>query len=457
MTINDLFFVYLLLLIFSLSFLRKNNSISDYLITRKKIGLNEGTLLLLSHLLKGYLFLILFQVISKQMIFWIIGFCFVLILVTTYFQKWIHHLMTDHLSNPNHTPLTFFKERSTRSAYNSLLIVMALIAFFSFISELTWITLIVSEAFQIPIIVILIALIFLVYVYSVMGGYGAISKISRVLIVFAFGTVACLLLYIYLTNGIKTVYQVWTVQQNHLHQKLFSNILEQIMWFLIMIFIYLGYMLTNISLWHLNFSMKANRIKSIYRNAIFCFTSLVTALLFIGVFTQSIAVIPPYPFNSVLHILSNYTDLAMTFLISALLSIGLISLMVSMKAIMDAAFLILPEQKHPGIAFFKNVHLATLSVLLLLCFTLRPSYSTLLASIKLFSILCIVSIPCFLLLILSKKKITMLTLTPLLIGFLTGFCLIIVHTPLLISIMSCLILSGCLQCIIWLCQLLLHK
>lgn len=334
---------------------------------------------------------------------------------------------------------------------------MALIAFFSFLAELTWIALTVSEMFHIPILVILIALVFLVYVYSVMGGYEAISKISRVLIVFTFGTVACMFLYIYLTNGIKTVYHVWMVQQNHLQLNLFSNIFEQILWLFLLIVIYLGYLLTNISLWHVNFSMKENRMKGIYRNAIFCLTSLITALLFIGVFAQSIATIPPYPFNSFLHVLASYSTLVMTFLTAALLSIGLISLMVSMKAIMDAVFLILPEQKHPGIAFFKNVHLSTLAVLLLLCFVVHPSYETLFVSIQLFALLCIVAIPGFSLLILSRRKITMLTVTPLFIGFLTGLCLMIVHTSLLINGVFSLSFSVFLQCIIWSCQILLHK
>lgn len=457
MNINDLFFIYLLLLVFSVSFLRKNTSISDYVITRKKIGLNEGTVLLLSHLLKGYLFLILFQIISKQTILWIIVFSIVFFGEASYFQKLIHTHMIDHLNKPNHTPLTFFKERSTWHAYISLLIAMGLIAFLSFISELVWIALITSELFQIPVLIILLALAFLVYVYSVMGGYDAITKISRVLIVFAFGTVACLLLYVYLTNGIKTIYQMWTIQQNNLHFAFYSNTFEQIAWFFIMIFIYLGYLLTNISLWHVNFSMKMNRMKSIYRNANFCFISLVISLLFIGVFAQSIAANRPFQFTSILHVLSDYSIPAASFLIAALLSMGLISAMVSMKAIMDAVFLILPEQKHPGITFFKNVHLITLGVLLFLCFALQPSYTMLLISIKWFALLCIVSIPGFSLLILSSKKITTLTLIPLFVGGLAGFCQIIMNTSFLLSLISGFMISVSLQIIIFTCQVLLHK
>lgn len=456
MTINDLFFIYLLLLIFSLSFVKRTTSIANYVWIRRKIGLNEGTLLLLSNLLKGFLFILLFQIISVNTIYWIIGCSMGVVFLSLYFQRQAQIQIVDHLSKPNQTPLTFFKTRTTSSAYRVLLSIMAFISLFSLLAELTWMTTTLSELFHIPNLLVAIAIIFLVYVYSVMGGYQAVTKASRIFIILIFGLMTCLLLNVYLTNGIKTIYELWTIEQNRLQTAIASTIFAQAVWFFIFLMIYFGYLLTNISLWHLHFSIKANRIKGVYQIASFCLISLALALLFIGVFVQSITLLPLQSLNAVGHALATYSRPIMSLFIAALLAIGLISAMASLKALMDAVFLFLAEIKQPTLSFFKNVHLITLGCLLLLCIGWQPSYAALLYSIQFVAILCITSIASFLLLIISAEKMTLSALMPTIIGALLGLFLLAAHFSPLVILEASFAISLFIQMIRCLCKILLH-
>ncbi|TGA98513.1 hypothetical protein E4665_08320 [Sporolactobacillus shoreae] len=454
---NDLFLLYLLLLIFALPFLNRKESISDYVTCRPKLGLNEGTLLLLSHLLKGFMILILFQFISGRNLFWGIIFNLILFPVILLFEKWIRSLMAVHLNTPNHTSLTFFRERSTLHAYHCLLAIMALVAFFAFTAEITWMSLITANIFHIPQQLVCVALVYLIYVYAVIGGFSAIAKASRLLIVFAFGTIACLLLYIYLTNGINTVYQNWMMKQQPLKFNFFSDIFDQGLWFFMMICVYYGYLLTNLSLWHVNFSLRVNRIRAIYRNAIFCFASLIITLMMIGIFAQSIDTSRTSSLNGIFYTLSRYSFFFTLLLTASLLCIGLISSMVSLKSIMDAFLLSLPDSGDHDRQFFKNVYLTALGLLLILSVILQPSYSILILSAKLFSLLCVVSIPCFSLIMISREKVSLIRLLPAGAGLAVGLYFFILSFPLLSGLFWGLITSLCLQTVLWLCHVSLQR
>lgn len=445
---NDLFLLYLLLLIFSLSSLTHKEYISDYIACKTKLGLNDGTLLLLSHLLKGFMIFILFQYMSSSNLLWGIVFSFSLFPMTYLFEKWIRSHILVHLNTPNHTPMTFFKERSTPYAYRCLLCIMASIAFFSFLAEMTWMSMMAADLFQIPSRLILFALIYLAYVYAVIGGFPAIAKVSRLLIVFTFGAVACLLLYFYLTNGVKTIYQNWIIHMGRFEYSSFSDISSQGIWLIMIICIYYGYLLTNLSLWHVNFSLKENRIKGIYRIATFCFAGLIIALILIEIFVQSILFQENLPINEMVHLLSRYSYFFTLMLIASSLSVGLMSSMVSLKSIMDAFLLSLSEQRNYGVSFFKNIYLVTLALLLMLCMIIEPTYPTLMLSIQLFALLCVVTIPGFSLIIFSAQKITLIKMLPTFIGFLMGIILLLYHFSFLSSLFWGLVTSLCLQILI---------
>lgn len=455
---NGLIIPYLLLLISALPFLSREVSISAYIQGNKKLGLHEGTPLLLSHLLKGSMIFFLFQFISNSSLIWGILFTLFIFPFTILYEKWIRTAIRRHLNNPNHTPLTFFRERSAgRYSFHFILLIMALISLFAFLSEITWMTLLTANLFQVSERWVFLSLLFLVYVYAVAGGFSAIRKVSRLLNVFTFFIVVCLLLYAYLTNGIFSIYHRWTMQQARFDPDLFSSFGTQSLWLFVMISVYFGYLLTNLSLWHISFSMKENRIRTIYRCAVFCFASLIVTLMMIAVFARTTDHGHLSTLISVLNALSHFAPFFAYFLIASLLSIGLISAIVSLKSIMDAFLLIHQDRQNENHRFFKKVYAGSLLLLIVLFAVVRPSMGLLFTSIKLFSLLCIASIPSFSLVMLSRKKISGFGLLPVLSGFLAGLYLFSTPQPILFDLCWSLMISVSLQFFIWICQVSLQK
>lgn len=455
---NGLIVLYLLLLISALPFLSREASISGYIQGYEKLGLHEGTPLLLSHLFKGFMIFMLFQFISNGSLIWSVLFSLFIFPITVLYEKWIRTAIMRHLNNPNQTPLTFFRERAAgRHAFRFILLIMALISFFAFISEITWMTLLIANLFQVSERWTFISLLFLVYVYAVAGGFAAIRKVSQLLNVFTFFTLVCLLLYAYLTNGIYSIYHRWTMQQVRLNPNFFSGFGNQGLWLFVMICVYFGYLLTNLSLWHISFSMKESRIRTIYKCAVFCFSSLIVTLMMIAVFVQTIT--PGHASSLIrsLHALSRFAPFFTYFLIAALLSISLISAIVSLKSMMDAFLLSLQDTQNENRLFFKKIYAVSLFLLIVLFAVIQPSMALLVTSIKTFSLLCIASIPSFSLLMLSKKKISGFRLLPVLLGFLAGFYLFSTPLPFLLDLCWSLTISTSLQFLIWISQVSLQK
>ncbi|MCO7174874.1 hypothetical protein ACFP7A_04615 [Sporolactobacillus kofuensis] len=453
----NLFVPFLFLLIFVLPYLNKVKSISEYVQSTSKLGLSESAPLLLAHLVKGFMILIAFQFISRHNLTLGVLLCTILFPITVLYEKWIHSAISTHLNNPNQTPLTYFKAKSSRIAFYGILFIMASIAFFAFFAEITWMTLSISYLFQVSRGVIFISLLFLAYVYAIAGGLSVLVRVSRVMMIFSFFVLICLLLYTYLTNGIYSIYNNWMRMQSPVSTITFPKVSHVSLWFLAILFVYVGYLLTNLSLWHINFSMKENRIKTIYSCTSFCFTSLLMTLMMIVVFVLSSQPDHTSSVNQMLHTLSHHAPFFAYLLIMALLSIGLMSAFVSLKSIIDACVLALHTEQKENPKLFRGIYLTSCGLLLLLFIVLRPTHTFLFTCIKLFSLLCIVSIPTYSLIMLSKQKITVLRLLPLTIGFLTGLCLFTQPSSLLADLFWSFSVSLSLQLFLLLCQKFLHK
>lgn len=437
---------YLLLLISALPYLSRETSIPAYIQGSKRLGLHEGTPLLLSHLLKGFMIFMFFQFISNKSLIRGILFTLFMLPMMVLYEKWIRAAGRRHLNNPNHTPLTFFRERAAdQYTFHLILLIMTLISFFAFLSEITWMTLLAVNLFQVSERWVFLSLLFLVYVYAVAGGFAAIKKVSRLLNVLIFFTMVCLLLYAYLTNGIFSIYRNWTIEQGRLGPDFLSGFGTQCLWLFVMISIYFGYLLTDLSLWHISFSMKENRMRTIYRCAVFCFASLIVTLMMIAVFVRTTDHRQASTLISVLDALSHSAPFFAYFLAVSLFSIGLIGAIVCLKSIMDAFLLIHQDTQNTDRRFFKKIYAGALLFLIVLFAALHPSMTLLFTSIKIFSLLCIASIPSFSLLMISEKKVNGFKLLPVCSGFLAGLYLFSTPRSILLDLCWSLLISAAHQ------------
>ncbi|RYL92522.1 hypothetical protein EWI07_09320 [Sporolactobacillus sp. THM7-4] len=453
---NSLILPYLLLLFLVLPYLNRVSSVFDYIEPNVKFGLHDGTFLLLAHLFKGFFILILFEFIAGHHFIWGALFSIITFLITILFEKFIRYSISVHLNNPNHTGLTFFKDRTGNYAFYVILTTMGLIAFVALMAEITWTTLLIPQVFNLSQKWVLISLLFLLYVYAVVGGLEAIGKVSRVLIFFIFFTIVCLLLYVYLTNGIYSIYHNWTQQKSINQSRLFSKNQEPYMWFL-MIPVIFGYLLTNLSLWHIRFCMKENRVKTIYTSAAFCWASLMITLMMIAVYAQTTGWDIPSFVSQIPQEMPHSSTFFISLLVMVVISISLVSSMVGVKSIMDTFLLFIIKNEKVDRSFLKRLYISSLGPVMLLFAILRPTTALLYTCVRIFTALCVVSVPTFLLFVISREKVTMVKVLPLFIGILA--CLFFFNSPLspLFSLYLSLLFSLSLQFIIWICQIILHK
>lgn len=448
---------YLFLLIFALPFLDHQTWNSDPSRSKAKLGLNEGTILLLSHLIKGFMIVFLFDRVSDDNLLFVVAVSIIGFLVVILYEKQIHAVILRHLSNPYHTSFTLFKERSDRSAFRIVVSIIILIASSSFLAEIVWMTQTISRLFDVSVSLVYISILFLVYVYIIAGGFSAIKKISRLLIVFIFITAACLLLYVYLSRGIRTVYNDWSSDQANIRLISPATLKEQLLWLLVLTFTYLGYLLTNLSLWHISFSMKENRMSAIYKSAAFCFTSLMLTLIMIAVYIKSAVAGQNTSLDLSLQQLAvSYPFFTYLFILS-LLSIGLTSAMVSLKCIFEAVLLFDRNDEEPNRRIFKKINLISIGLIFLVFIFIKPTDFLLYTSIKLFLLLCLTAVPSFLFMTLSREKTTMIYMFPAVIGFLSGIVFFFCSAPLLIVLYWGFGISILVMAIVKLCKIILHK
>ncbi|SFG16545.1 hypothetical protein [Sporolactobacillus nakayamae] len=404
---NPIIICYLILLFLCLPYLNEGLTYRTFIQPRKRLGMSSGTILVCAQFMIGTLLFPLINLFARISFVSIVCFCITMFGMILLFQFFSEKKIVKYTNKARYTGIDFIKDTTNKSTFFPVLGYMAAFALAAFVTEIQWMSEWLVSLYGFPFMIVFIALSFLSFCYSVLGSLKGIETTSRFLLMTTSFIMICLLLYIYMTQGIFNLY-------NHLITRDYQQPNQITFTIIFVLLAYWGYLLSNLSLWNIQFLLQQKRRKLIIRIAAFCTSSQIFAIALI-----IFAISTLYTNGMNLSILIR-TSSILSFLIStSLLAIGWISSLVSLKSLHDAIYLFVGQKNmDQKITLKQYTYIMALFGVIILLFLLAASIRE--RMLFIFICLSLASIPTFSRLAFSSRRIQWADLLPIPVGLSTA-------------------------------------